>query len=322
MNHCFRFALALLAAGLSAMASAQSFPDRPVKIIIPYAPGGGTDNLIRTIAPTISASLGQQLVIENRPGGNSIIGTELVAKAPPDGYTLMATDTAVLVNPGLFRAKMPFDTAKAFSGVTMMAYAPVLLVVHPSVPANTLPELLALARAKPGSLNYASGGSGTSTHLAAELMKLAANVDITHIPYKGTGPAMTDLLGGQVHMQFAGISSARTHVEAGKLRALAVTNVTRNPAMPSVPTFEEFGLKNVDADSYWGVYAPAGTPPAVLAILNKHFVNAVRSPVHAERLASLGYLPLANTYQEHTQQMQSMIARWTEVIDRLKIKAE
>ena len=322
MNNVFRIALALLLAGLSVAAAAQSFPDRPVKIIIPYAPGGGTDNLIRTIAPTISAAMGQQLVIENRPGGNSIIGTELVAKAPADGYTLMATDTAVLVNPGLFRAKMPFDTAKAFVGVTMMAYAPVLLVVHPSVPANTLPELLALARAKPGSLNYASGGSGTSTHLAAELMKLAANVDITHIPYKGTGPAMTDLLGGQVHMQFAGISSARSHVEAGKLRALAVTNVTRNPAMPSVPTFEEFGLKNVDADSYWGVYAPAGTPPAVLAVLNKHFVNAVRSPAHAERLASLGYLPLANTYQEHTQQMQSMIARWTEVVERLKIKAE
>jgi tripartite-type tricarboxylate transporter receptor subunit TctC len=322
MNHSFRFALALMLGGFALAAAAQSFPDRPVKVIIPYAPGGGTDNLIRTIAPTVSASMGQQLVIENRPGGNSIIGTELVAKAPADGYTLMATDTAVLVNPGLFRAKMPFDTAKAFSGVTMMAYAPVLLVIHPSVPANTLPELLALARAKPGSLNYASGGSGTSTHLAAELMKLAANVDITHIPYKGTGPAMADLLGGQVHMQFAGISSARSHVEAGKLRAIAVTNVTRNPAMPTVPTFEEFGLKNVDADSYWGVYAPAGTPPAVLAILNKHFVNAVRNPIHAERLASLGYLPLANTYQEHTKQMQSMIARWTEVIDRLKIKAE
>ena len=153
-------------------------------------------------------------------------------------------------------------------------------------------------------------------------MKLAANVDITHIPYKGTGPAMTDLLGGQVHMQFAGISSARSHVEAGKLRALAVTNVTRNPAMPNVPTFEEFGLKNVDADSYWGVYAPASTPPPVLAALNKHFVAAVRSPAHAEKLASLGYLPLANTYQEHTQQMQAMIARWTDVIERLKIKAE
>lgn len=322
MNVFMRIVTGLLLAVLAGAALAQSFPDKPVKVIIPYAPGGGTDNLIRTIAPTISASMGQQLVIENRPGGNSIIGTELVAKAPADGYTVMATDSAVLVNPGLFRAKMPFDTARAFSGVTMMAYAPVLLVVHPSVPANTLAELIALARAKPGSLNYASGGLGTSTHLAAELMKLAANVDITHIPYKGTGPAMTDLLGGQVHMQFAGISSARAHVEAGKLRALAVTNVTRNPAMPSVPTFEEFGLKNVDADSYWGVYAPAATPPAVLAVLNRHFVNAVRSPVHAERLASLGFLPVANTYQEHTQQMLSMIARWTEVIDRLKIKAE
>ena len=322
MNKSLKIAFASLLAGFAVAAGAQSFPDKPVRLVIPYAPGGGTDNLIRTIAPTISASMGQQLVIENRPGGNSIIGTELVAKAPPDGYTLMATDTAVLVNPGLFRAKMPFDTAKAFAGVTMMAYAPVLLVIHPSVPANTLSELLALARAKPGSLNYASGGSGTSTHLAAELMKLAANVDITHIPYKGTGPAMTDLLGGQVHMQFAGISSARSHVEAGKLRALAVTNVTRNPAMPNVPTFEEFGLKNVDADSYWGVYAPTGTPPPVLAALNRHFVAAVRSPAHAEKLASLGYLPLANTYQEHTQQMQAMIARWTDVIERLKIKAE
>ena len=317
-----RAIFALLMAGVAAAAGAQTFPDKPVKVIIPYAPGGGTDNLIRTIAPTVSASMGQSLVIENRPGGNSIIGTELVAKAPPDGYTLMATDTAVLVNPGLFRTKMPIDTAKALTGVTMMAYAPVLLVIHPSVPANTLPELLALARAKPGSLNYASGGSGTSTHLAAELMKLAANVSITHIPYKGTGPAMTDLLGGQVHMQFAGISSARAYVEAGKLRALAVTNVTRNPAMPTVPTFEEFGLKGVDADSYWGVYAPTGTPATALAVLNRHFVAALRSPVHAEKLASLGYLPIANTYQEHTQQMQSMIARWTDVIERLKITSE
>mgnify|MGYP000016117870 CR=1 FL=1 len=322
MKRWLKFSIATLLLGFAALAGAQAFPDRPVKIIIPYAPGGGTDNLVRTIAPTIGASMGQQLVIENRPGGNSIIGTELVAKAPPDGYTLMATDTAVLVNPGLFRAKMPFDTAKAFSGVTMMAYAPVLLVVHPSVPAGTLQELLALARAKPGYLNYASGGSGTSTHLAAELMKLSAKVFITHIPYKGTGPAMTDLLGGQVHMQFAGISSARSHVEAGKLRALAVTNVTRNPAMPTVPTFEELGIKNVDADSYWGIYAPAGTPPAVLAALNRHFVAAMRSPAHAERLASLGYLPLANTHQEHTQQMQSMIAGWTDLIDRLKIRPE
>ena len=322
MNNFKHAALAFVLPLLSGLAGAQTFPDKPVRVIIPYAPGGGTDNLIRLIQPAVSASMGQQLVIENRPGGSSIIGTELAAKAPPEGYTVMATDTALLVNPGLFRSKMPFDTAKAFVGVSMLAYAPVLLVVHPSVSATTLPELLALARAKPGSLNYASGGLGASTHIAGELMKLEANVNIAHIPYKGTGPAMTDLLGGQVHMQFAGISSARSYVEAGKLRALAVTGRLRNPAMPAVPTFEESGLKSVDADSYWGVYAPAGTPPAVLAILNRHFVSAMRSPAHAEKLAALGYLPIANSSLEHTQQMQAMIARWTDVIDRLKIAPE
>jgi tripartite-type tricarboxylate transporter receptor subunit TctC len=322
MNAFKQGALAVLLMGLTALAGAQTFPDKAVRVIVPYAPGGGTDNLIRLIQPTVSAALGQQLVIENRPGGSSIIGTELASKAPPDGYTLLVTDSALLVNPGLFRKKMPFDTAKAFTGVSMLAYAPVLLVIHPSVPANTLPELLALARAKPGSLNYASGGLGASTHIAGELLKLEANVNITHIPYKGTGPAMTDLLGGQVHMQFAGISSARTYVEAGKLRAIAVTGKLRNPAMPTVPTFEEFGLKSIDADTYWGLYAPAGTPPAVLAILNRHFVNAMRSPAHAEKLAALGYLPIANSYQEHTQQMHAMIARWVDVLDKLKIAPE
>ena len=322
MYGTLRGLLTLLLMALAGAAGAQAFPERPVRVIIPYPPGGGTDNIVRVIASSVSASMGQQLVIENRPGGNSIIGSELVARAAPDGYTILASDTALLVNPGLFRAKMPFDTARSLVGLTMMASAPVLLVTHPSVPANTLSELLAIARARPGSLNYASGGSGTSTHLAAELMKLAAKVFIVHIPYKGTGPAMTDLLGGQVQMQFAGISSARTFVEAGRLRALAVTGTQRNPAMPSVPTFEESGLRGVDADTYWGLYAPTGTPAAALAILNRHFVNALRSPALAEKLASLGFLPIANSHSEHTQQMQAMIARWSEVIEKLKITAE
>jgi len=303
-------------------AVAQTFPEKPVRVVIPYAPGGGTDNLVRVIAPSVGANLGQQLIIENRPGGASIIGTEIVAKAAPDGYTVLATDSAVFVNPGLFKAKMPFDTAKSLTGVTMMAFAPVLLVVHPSVPANNLKELLALARAKPGYLNYASGGYGTSTHLSAELMKQAAKVFIVHIPYKGTGPAMTDLLGGQVQMQFAGISSARSHVEAGRLRAIAMTGKQRNAAMPNVATFDESGLPGVDADTYWGLYAPAGTPPAVVASLNKAFVAALKSPAHAEKLAALGFLPIGNSPQEHTQQMHNMIARWTEVIDKGKITAE
>ena len=315
-------AIGLVLLAICGAAAAQNFPEKPVRVVIPYAPGGGTDNLVRIIAPSVSAGLGQQLIIENRPGGASIIGTEIVAKAAPDGYTLLATDSAVFVNPGLFKAKMPFDTAKSLTGVTMMAFAPVLLVIHPSVPASNLKELLALARAKPGYLNYASGGYGTSTHLSAELMKQAAKVFIVHIPYKGTGPAMSDLLGGQVHMQFAGISSARSHVEAGRLRPIAVTGKQRNPAMPNVPTFDESGLPGIDADTYWGLYAPADTPAAALAALGKAFAAALKSPAHAEKLAALGFLPLGNSPQEHTQQMHNMIARWTEVIDRGKITAE
>lgn len=313
-------ALTLIAA--CGVAVAQSFPEKPVRVVIPYAPGGGTDNLVRVISPSVGANLGQQLIIENRPGGASIIGTEIVARAAPDGYTVLATDLAVFVNPGLFKAKMPFDTAKSLTGVTMLAVAPVLLVVHPSVPANNLKELLALARAKPGHLNYASGGYGTSTHLSAELMKQAAKVFIVHIPYKGTGPAMTDLLAGQVQMQFAGISSARSHVEAARLRAIAVTGKQRNPAMPNVATFDESGLPGVDADTYWGLYAPAGTPPGVIATLNKAFVAALKSPAHADKLTALGFLTVGNSAQEHTQQMHDMIARWTEVIDKGKITAE
>ncbi len=322
MKTIIRRAVAIALAGTASLASAQAFLDKPVKVVIPYAPGGGTDNLVRTIAPSVGAALGQQIVIENRPGGNTFIGTEMVVKAPADGYTVMATDTAVLVNPGLFKSKMPFDTLKGLTGVTMMAFAPVLLVSHPSVPANNLKELLDLARKQPGKLNYASGGSGTSTHLAAEMMKQSAKVFIVHIPYKGSAPAMTDLLAGQVQMSFSGISSSRPHVDAGKLRALAVTGKQRNPAMPNVPTFEESGVPGVDADSYWGVYAPAGTPPAVLAAIQKAFATALKGPAHAERLATLGYLPIANTPEEHTKQMQAMIARWTEVIDKAGIKTE
>jgi len=322
MQNMIRGAVLLALSFGAGLAGAQAFPDKPVKVVIPYAPGGGTDNLVRTIAPSVGAALGQQIVIENRPGGNTFIGTEMVVKAPADGYTVMATDTAVLVNPGLFKSKMPFDTLKGLTGVTMMAFAPVLLVSHPSVPANNLKELLDLARKQPGRMNYASGGSGTSTHLAAEMMKQSAKVFIVHIPYKGSAPGMTDLLAGQVQMSFSGISSSRPHVDAGKLRALAVTGKQRNPAMPNVPTFEESGVPGVDADSYWGIYAPAGTPPAVLSAIQKAFATAMRSPAHTERLATLGYLPIANTPEEHTRQMQSMVARWTEVIDKAGIKTE
>ncbi len=312
----------LVALGTLSVALAQSFPTKPVKIIVPYGPGGGTDNLVRLLLPTLTHSMGQTIVVENRPGAATAIGTDLVAKSEPDGYTLLANDLAMLTNPGLFKDRLPYDTLKAFTGVTMLAHAPVLLVTHPSVPAKDVKELLAMAKEKPGSLNYASGGNGASTHLAGELMKLVTGVDIVHIPYKGTAPAMNDLLGGQVHMQFAGISTAKQHVESGRLRAMAVTGEARNPAMPDVPTFVEMGVKGVDADSYWGIYAPTGTPPAIIDTINQHFVKAMRTPEIAKRAAELGYLPLANSPAEHTAQMKTMIQRWAEVIEKANVKVD
>ena len=317
-----RHAAALaLAAVWSCAASAQTFPTRPIRLVIPYPPAGGVDNLVRSISASVTNSTGQQLVIDTRPGGSSIIGTEIVAKSNPDGYTVLVSDSAFLINPALFK-KLPFDTAKDFTCVTMLAYAPVILVTHPSVAATSVKELLALARAKPGGLNYASGGNGTSTHIAGELLKYVAKVDITHIPYKGTAPAMTDLVGGQVHMQFAGISSARPYIDAGRLRALAVTGKKRNAATPNVPTFDEAGLPGIDVESYWGLYAPAETPAGVVQAMNKHFVDALRVPANVERLNSLGYIPIGNPAQECTAQMRSMIARWIDVIQKTNIRIE
>jgi tripartite-type tricarboxylate transporter receptor subunit TctC len=315
-------AAALAFIALGDKTHADTYPSRPVRVVIPYAPGGGTDNLMRVLAPAVSASLGQQLVIENRPGGGSIIGMEVVVNSEPDGYTLLATDSAILINPGLFKAKMPFDTLKRLTGVTMMAHAPMPLVAHPSVPAKTFAELVELAKAKPGSLNYASGGLGSATHLAGELIKQAANIDIVHIPYKGTGAAVADVLSGKVQLWVSGMSTAVPYVKAGRLRALAITGKQRHPALPDVPTFEESGLRDIDADVYWGLYAPTGVPAEILNTVSQHFARALRSAALAERLDSLGFMPIANTPQQHTQQMRILIARWIEVIDKGNIRLE
>ena len=300
---------------------AQSFPARAIRILIPYPPAGGVDSLVRSLSPTVATTMGQQLIIDTRPGGSSIIGTDIVAKSTADGYTVLVSDSAFLINPALFK-KLPYDTLKDFTGVSMLAYAPVIFVVHPSVPVKSLNELIALAKSRPGALVYASGGNGTSTHIAGELMKYVAKVDITHVPYKGSAPAMTDLVGGQVHMQFAGISSARPFIDAGRLRALAVTGTQRNAATPKVPTFDEAGLSGVDVVSYWGMYAPAGTPPDVINTVNQHFVRALRVPANIERLSSLGYLPLGNTPQEHNAQIRSMVAQWIDVMQKTNIRIE
>ena len=306
---------------MGSLASAQSYPDHPIRVVIPYAPGGGTDIIFRMISPEASAVLGQPIIVDNRPGGSTLIGTGVVSRAPTDGYTLLATDSAILINPGLFKAQLPYDTLKDLKGVTMMATAPALLVVNPSVPAKDLAELIALAKSKPGVLNYASGGVGTAPHLTAELMKLAADIDIKHIPYKGTGPALTAVLGGQVDMAFVGISSAGPYVASGQLRAIALTGQQRNPNMPEVPTFAESKL-DVNGSSYWGIYAPAGVPKPIIDQLNRAFSQALHTPENEKRLAELGYTPIANSAEDHTAQFRTMVDQWTTVIDKAKIQVE
>jgi tripartite-type tricarboxylate transporter receptor subunit TctC len=225
---------------MAAQSVAQTYPTRPIRLVVPFGAGGGTDNLARIIEPYVGKALGQPLIIDNRPGAGSVIGMDAVVKSTPDGYTLVVTDSSIAVNPSL-QKNMPFDTLRDLEPVSLLATAPVILVAHPKVSARALAEFVTLAKAQPGKFSYASGGNGSSTHLGGELLKLVAGIDVIHVPYKGTGPAMNDLIGGHVDVMFSGISSARPHLEAGALRALAVTGEKRNPAVPDVPTFAEAG---------------------------------------------------------------------------------
>ncbi|HMK78589.1 MAG TPA: tripartite tricarboxylate transporter substrate binding protein [Xanthobacteraceae bacterium] len=316
-----KVALAILLASVGAGAAlAQSYPTRPIRLIVPFGAGGGTDNLARIAEPVVSRTLGQPLVIENRPGGGSVIGMDIVAKAPGDGYTLVMVDSTIAVNPAL--KPLPYDTLKDFAPVSLLATAPVILLAHPKVPAKTLAELVALAKANPGKLNYASGGNGSSTHLGGELLKLVAGIDIVHVPYKGTGPAMSDLIGGHVDVMFSGISSAKPFMDSGALRAYAVTGETRNGAVPDVPTFAEVGLGGVTASTYWGVLAPRGTPPEIVEKLSAAFARALKDPATAARLAALGYSPIVGGPADYADNLRGEIEKWGRVVRSANIKVE
>jgi tripartite-type tricarboxylate transporter receptor subunit TctC len=311
-------AIAVSAAALPAFA--QPFPTRAIRVVVPFGPGGGTDNLARIVEPLVSKELGQQVVIENKPGGGSVIGMDQVARAAPDGYTLVMMDSTIAVNPSL--KPLPFDTLNDFVPVSLLATAPVILMAHPKVPAKTLAEFVALAKQQPGKLNYASGGNGSSTHLGGELLKLVAGIDIIHVPYKGTGPAMNDLIGGHVDVMFSGISSARPHLDAGTLRALAVTGETRNAATPDVPTFAEAGLPGVTASTYWGLLAPKGTPQDIVERISAAFAKALKDADVAARLAQLGYLPIAGGSSDYAANLRSEIEKWGKVVRAANIKVD
>lgn len=316
------FRLAPAAAVAPSIAAAQAWPARPVRIVVPVPPGGGTDIIMRLIQPQLAERLGQSVVIENRPGGGSTIGTGAVAAAAPDGHTLLMIDSAISVNPFLY-ARLPFDTERDLQPISLVATAPVILVAHPSFPPNTVEEMLAYARANPGRVNFASGGNGASTHLAGEMLRtVGGGLDIVHIPFSGTGPGVTAVLAGQTQIMFAGISSTRQHIEAGRLKGLAVTGTPRSPALPSVPTFAEAGLPGMTAETVWGLWAPAATPPAVGERLSREIAAILAQPEINARAVELGFVPVGSTPLEFRARFQRDLATWGPIVRQSGARAD
>ena len=323
MSLASRLAVGIVAGlALIAPAKAQDYPSKPIRLVVPFAAGGATDVLARLVGERLTATLGQQVVVDNRPGAGGNIGSDLVARAEPDGYTiLMGAVGTHAINPSLY-PKMPYDPVKDFAPVTLVASVPNVLVINPGVPANSVQELIDLAKAKPGELNFASSGNGTSIHLSGELFKAMTGTDIVHVPYKGSGPAVTDLLGGQVQMMFDNMPSSLPHVKAGKLRALGVTSAKRSPALPEVPTIAEAGVPGYDATSWFGILAPAGTPEPVVTRLQGAIVQALGEPEMRQRMADLGAEPVGDTPAEFGQFIAAEIAKWAKVVNDAGVKLE
>ncbi len=313
-------ALALLAP--QAGGAADNYPAKPIRFVVAFPPGGGTDIIARVIAQKLSERLAQQVVVDNRPGAGGNIGTDIVAKSAPDGYTmLMGSAGPLAINASLF-AKMPFDPIKDLAPVTLAASTPNVLVVHPSLPARTVKELIALARARPGEINFASSGHGTPAHLAGELFNSMAGVKLVHVPYKGAAPALADLLGGQVQLMFSTMPPALPHVKDGKLRALAVTSRKRSPAAPDLPTLDEAALAGFEAITWHGVVVPAGTPTTVIALLNREIVAILHLPEVVERLSGQGAEALGSTPEEFAAYIGSESVKWAKVVRESGAKAE
>jgi tripartite-type tricarboxylate transporter receptor subunit TctC len=315
----------LATAGAAAFAvalplNAQTYPTRPIRVIVPYAPGGGSDILARLLQQKTSEDLGQQLVIDNRPGAASTLGTQLIARAVPDGYTIGMIDTALVINPGLF-PKLPYDAAKDFAPITVVATSPLVFAVHPSVPASNLKQLVALVKAKPGVLNFSSAGNGSASHLAGEQFRAVAGIDIVHVPYKGAGPQAADIVAGQSMMGFTTPASIMPHVRAGKVRAFGISGPKRSPSLPGLPTFIEQGFV-VDAMPFWALVAPAGTPKEIIARLNKAIVKQIRTPEFRDRLIELAFDPVGNTPEEFGTLIRTEIPKWKKVIQDAGVKVE
>ncbi|MDB5808779.1 MAG: tripartite tricarboxylate transporter family receptor [Betaproteobacteria bacterium] len=320
-EHVMAAILSVLAIAPATDVAAQTYPNKLIRVIVPRAPGGGSDIIGRVLAPGMQKKLGQTFLIENHPDAAAVIGAELTARAAPDGYTVFLADNAFYQNPAIIK-KLPYDAVKEFSGVTMLAQSPVILVVGAPVPAKDLKSLIQHAKTNAGKLTYGSGGIGASTHLAGVLFNRAAGVDIVHIPFKSSGQALESLLGNHVTMQFGGISSARAQIDAGRIRAIAVTGRKRDPSVPTVPTFEESGVSGVDVMSIWGIHAPAGTPLAVRRVLRDALVEVMRTPDVNSRLAEAGYDVSGSTPEEHDAETRRLVAFWIDLASRVAISAD
>jgi len=300
---------------------AARYPERPVRLVVPFAPGGTNDVIGRIVAEKLAARLGQPFVVDNRAGANSVIGSEIVAGAAPDGHTLLIVAAGFAINPSL-RRKLPYDTLRDFAPIGLVGGGPYLLVVHPSVPAKSVKEFVDWAKARPGQVNYASVGAGSPPHLAAELLKITAGIDLNHIPYKGGGAVLPDLIAGRVSAFFGSISTLKPHVDSGKLRALAVTTVRRAPAMPELPTFIESGLKGYEVDGWYGLLAPGKTPAAIVNRLNTELRDVLNEPETRERFLQRGVEPAPGSAQEFGALIKSEIAKWAKVIRAAGIQPE
>lgn len=310
-----------LGLGHAGASAAETYPSKPINLIVPVAPGGGTDFAARLLADEISKRLGESVVVENRPGGAGNIGVSTVARAKPDGYTLVMPITSFPVNASLY-TNLPFDTQKDFKAVALAASLPLVMVVNPSVPAKTVGELVALAKKKPGTLNFANSGVGTTAHLAGELFKEAAQVDIVSVAYKGGGPAVTDLLGGHVQMYFSTPAAVMPLIKEGRLRPLAVTGTERLAELSEVPTLVELGMTDMDVQAWFGVFAPAGTPPAVIQKLNTVANEALRSDRVRRQMAGHGFQARGDMSSEQLQNyLRDEIAKWGAVIKELGLKS-
>jgi len=317
-----RIVFAFLVASLAAAAAqAQTWPSKPVRYIVPFPPAGATDITARIMADKISGPLGQSVVVENRPGAAGNVGTEFVAKSAPDGYTILQLTVAQSISATLY-AKLNYDLEKDLAPAAMVALVPNVMIVNPSVPARSVAEFIALAKAKPGKINFASSGSGTSIHMSAEMFKMLTGVDIVHIPYKGSCPALADLLGGQVDVMFDNLTSSIGHIRGGKLRALAVTTVTRYPELPELPTMQEAGVPGYEATAWFGIVVPKGTPQEVVMRINAEVNKALAQADVKEKLAQQGALARSWTPEEFGSFIHNEVVKWAKVVKASGAKVE